>query len=214
MQDVGLCVPRGGIDRHERTERLLAGFRQRIVVVEVVDELLDADGILRRHLSLVEETPNIGIGESIDIYRERRDGMFAHPSDGIWIDVLITLAVKPLADALRRHETGIVHLHCHTGGLRGGDYLGMHHRDVRRRYGHVPGNQRRRRRSSRASGGAAGLAGDGSSIDDLVLLLAAEQRRDRRDQKKRAQHRNNGARRRDIKLFHVYSPDLHNYGRI
>ena len=48
----------------------LARRRRRVVVAEVVDQLLDPDGVRRRQLSLVQEAPDVGVRGRVHVDRE------------------------------------------------------------------------------------------------------------------------------------------------
>ncbi len=45
------------------------------VVVEVVDQLLDAHRVLRRQAALVQDAPHVAVGAGVDVDAERRDGI-------------------------------------------------------------------------------------------------------------------------------------------
>ena len=60
VEQLGLGVPRRRIDRDGRLERRLGDCRAGIVVVEIVDQLLDAHGVGGRDIALLEGRADVG----------------------------------------------------------------------------------------------------------------------------------------------------------
>ena len=54
----------------------------RVVVGEVVDQLLDADRVLRRRLALIQEAANVGVRRGVDVGGERGQRLRATSSTG------------------------------------------------------------------------------------------------------------------------------------
>ena len=70
-----LGVPRAAGDLDVDGERIVAGIRRgRVVIGEVVEHLLDADGVPGRQHVLVEEAPDVGVAGRVDVDREGRLG--------------------------------------------------------------------------------------------------------------------------------------------
>ena len=96
-------VPGTARDLDVHGERVRAGFRWRgIVVGEVVEQLLDADGILGRERVLREEAPDVGVAGRIHVDRERRQRLAGRPMERILHDRVIGLEtpVQVLAKGL------------------------------------------------------------------------------------------------------------------
>ena len=73
-----LGVPGAAGDLDVNGEGIVARIRRRRVVIgEVVEHLLDADGVLGREHVLVEEAPDVGVARRIDVDREGRLGVVA-----------------------------------------------------------------------------------------------------------------------------------------
>jgi hypothetical protein len=45
----------------------MLALRRRVVVLEVVDELLDANGIHGRQLAFLQDAPHVGVGRGVHI---------------------------------------------------------------------------------------------------------------------------------------------------
>ena len=85
-------------------ERVVAG-RGRVVVGEVVDQLLDPDGVLRRPRVLVEEAPDVGVGGGVDVDREGRQRGGPHAEERVLDDPVEGLGVgRARRPAPRRPE--------------------------------------------------------------------------------------------------------------
>ena len=115
-------VPRRfGDGRRDRERRAVA--RLRIVVGEVVDQLLDADRILRRQLALVQEAPDVGVRRGVDVDRERRQRLVGRAGPLVVVDPVVGLGVEWLARHSIRPGKAI-----HTGVTAGLPLLCVDHR--------------------------------------------------------------------------------------
>src|SRR5688572_26226479 len=75
-------IPRCGGHGHADANRAPAR-RIRIVVGEVVHQLFDPDGVLRRHLVLVEEPPDVRERGCVHVDRKSRERFLARPHE--WV---------------------------------------------------------------------------------------------------------------------------------
>ena len=93
-----------GAGRHDHAGREGPGAlgRQRIVVVEVVDQLLDAHGVLLRHHAAIQLAPHEGVGSRVDVDREGRDRVLGDPLDRVLCDRLELVAADVFVVLLRR----------------------------------------------------------------------------------------------------------------
>jgi hypothetical protein len=84
--------PRAGgrIDRHG--ERLVP-LGLRVVVREIVDELLDPHGVPRRPPAGREEAADVGVGGRVDVDRERRERLFADGAEPVFGEAVVALGV-------------------------------------------------------------------------------------------------------------------------
>ena len=98
----------------------LVALGQRILIAEVVDQLLDAHRIRRRQAAVHQHAAHIGIGTGIDIQAEGGDRIFGNPLHRVVIDLRVLLAICRLqrglqqgrrrpAEFLRRHHQGRGH---------------------------------------------------------------------------------------------------------
>ena len=100
-------------------ERVAAARRRgRIVVGEVVEQLLDPDGVLGRQLVLLQqEAADVGVAGRVDVDREGRERLLDGPHEGILLNPVERLAVaaRPLgwepenAFASNRCWNGLLH---------------------------------------------------------------------------------------------------------
>ncbi|HTJ20495.1 MAG TPA: hypothetical protein VL494_27225 [Steroidobacteraceae bacterium] len=121
--------------RHFRgyAERHVAARRRHIAVVEVVDHLFHAHGVLRRQLAGVEEATHVGVRAGVDVDRERRDRLVGDEMDRVVVEVLVTLGVLDLL--IRRRYSGKVAGHfgrsCRDRDRRSGHHFLGHNGDRR-----------------------------------------------------------------------------------
>ena len=94
-----LGVPGAAGDLDVNGERMLARFRRRRVVIgEVVEHLLDADGVLGRQHVLGEEAADVGIAGRVDVDRERRERLAGRLVERIVGNRFVGLAPAVLAE--------------------------------------------------------------------------------------------------------------------
>ncbi len=88
---IGVPRRRGELGRHR--ERL--GPRGlRVVVAEIVDHLLDADGVLGRQMPLGHEPPHVGIGRGVDVDREGGERAPGRRLPGVVVDPPVLLGIE------------------------------------------------------------------------------------------------------------------------
>jgi hypothetical protein len=68
-------------------------LRFRIVVAEVVHELLHAHRVFRRELALDQEAPHVRVGRGVDVDREGRERVLGRGQEGIVLDASVGLGV-------------------------------------------------------------------------------------------------------------------------
>ena len=85
-------VPRAGVDLDVRGERGTVA-RRGIVVGEVVDQLLDADGVLRRELAVGQELSDVAVRGRVHVDGEGRKRVLDGTAEGVLGDVVIRLGV-------------------------------------------------------------------------------------------------------------------------
>ena len=73
--------------------------RGRVVVGEVVEQLLDPDRVLRRQRALVEEPADVGVAGGVDVDRERRERLVPDAEERVVDDVVVILRAR---DGARR----------------------------------------------------------------------------------------------------------------
>ena len=81
-------------------ERVVAG-RGRVVVGEVIEQLLDPDGVLGGPRVLVEEAPDVGVAGGVDVDGEGRQRGGRHAEERVLDDPVEGLGVGRLGDRLR-----------------------------------------------------------------------------------------------------------------
>ena len=101
-------IPRRRHHRHRRLERLLGRVRARIVVGEVVDQLLDAHRIVLRQHAVVERRAHERIGRRVDVDREGGDRLLRRHLQRIGLDRLELVAALVVIAGLR-HRLGRDH---------------------------------------------------------------------------------------------------------
>src|ERR1044072_3714335 len=77
--------------------------RLRIIIREVVNQLLYADGIFRRKLSIVEETPGVTVRSRININGEGRKRRTSDFEKRILIQMAVRLRIARVSFSLLRH---------------------------------------------------------------------------------------------------------------
>jgi hypothetical protein len=84
-----------GRDGDLRTDRhgVFAAWRRKLVR-EVVDELLDADGVARWSLTTREETAHVAVGCAIDVDGERRPGCRRRREKRVLVDGVVAFRVE------------------------------------------------------------------------------------------------------------------------
>src|SRR5205085_5154099 len=117
VYELVLRVPGAARDLRRDGEGRVAG-RLRVVVREVVDQLLDADGVARRQLSVVEEAARVAVGGRVNVNREGRERRARGFEERVLVNLRVRLAARDLARLIRR-------LGCDTRvGVRGGVVCG------------------------------------------------------------------------------------------
>jgi hypothetical protein len=94
-----LRAPRAGGQLGRDREGRLAG-RLGIVVAEVVEQLLDAHGVLRRELALHQEATDVGVGGRVHVDREGGERVLRRGQEGVVLDPVVRLGVEAGARAV------------------------------------------------------------------------------------------------------------------
>ena len=102
-----LGIPRTGTDLGVDRERAVPLWLG-VVVGEVVDELLDADGVLGRQAALIEEPPGVGVRRRVHVDREGRERVAPRVEEPLLVDARVALgahrtAVAPAGVLTHRH---------------------------------------------------------------------------------------------------------------
>jgi hypothetical protein len=92
-------VPRRGGKLGRDAQRHVSRRRSGVTVREVVDELLDAHGVLGRQRALIEEAAHVGVRRAIDVDGEGGERCDADGTERILVDALVRLGVPRLARA-------------------------------------------------------------------------------------------------------------------
>jgi hypothetical protein len=66
----------------------------RVVVVEVIDQLLDAYGVYRWPLTVVDEPPHVAVRRTVDVDGERRQRVGGHAEECVLDDMVVGLGVE------------------------------------------------------------------------------------------------------------------------
>ena len=113
FDDLGVRLPRriDGIGVHRKRR---AALRQRIAVVEIVNQFFHPHRIHRRQAAIIEEAAAVGIAAGVDINAEGRHRLLRHGMHGVGADLAVLLGVLQRqrdfsADGRRGH-----HRHAHT----------------------------------------------------------------------------------------------------
>jgi hypothetical protein len=71
------------------------GARRWLVSVgEVVDQLLDAHGVFRRELAVLQEAAHVRIGRGVHVHGERRPRILRDEDERVVTDVVVGLGVE------------------------------------------------------------------------------------------------------------------------
>ena len=93
-----LGIPWRGHDGDIRLERRVQAVGCRVVVREVVDELLHANRVRGRQYTLVEPRPHEGVGRGVDVDGEGRDRLFGDDLDRVRVERLEAVAALIAVD--------------------------------------------------------------------------------------------------------------------
>ena len=150
-QQLARGVPGGGREFGGHPERLPAGGRRRMRVVEVVQEFLGTHRVRRRAHALPQHAPHVGVAAGVDVDGERGDRLVAGPVHRVVVAMFVAFGV------LDRCESGWRGRH-RRDHARGHPRRGDGHRV--QRGGFRGGHRGRRGRGRGADGEGRGRVGD------------------------------------------------------
>ena len=92
-------IPRaaGDLDMHGEGVRA-GGGRRGVVIGEVVEQLLDADGVLRRQHVLGEVTADVGVAGRVHVDREGRERLGRRRAERVLRDCRVGVGVRPFSE--------------------------------------------------------------------------------------------------------------------